>query len=154
MTDWVELGEWASCFCGGKVAGQADPKTCTIKVGAKCRCEACGAEGKTILNPAVAWTSKPDRVMWVQGETLWHRSVEADGLRVLCGAGIPGAPMVVRESNNSTPTRGTRCPLCEEIAGKWETVGAPARRDDGMGRPPEGEGPKLKSPSVYLKEEP
>lgn len=53
-------------------------------------------------------------VIWVQEHhrNLWHWSKDADGLRVLCGEQIPGAPAVTRKMDKWDPIGTHQCPAC------------------------------------------
>lgn len=65
--------------------------------------------------PKEVYTAKePADVVWVQGHlrNLWHWSADKDGLEVLCGMQIPGAPAVTREMDEWDPPGMNQCPAC------------------------------------------
>jgi hypothetical protein len=90
-TDTVEAGVEAAIAhadgCGGRVE--------------VVECEAPAAKP----SPRAAWVRDHDR------PNVWHRSADADGSRAVCGAAIPGSPLVVREGDEAPPT-AARCWRC------------------------------------------
>lgn len=58
----------------------------------------------------------PDDALWIKDHStqLWH-CASHDDYHVLCGAPVPGAPLVIRRADEETPPAESVCKECVAI---------------------------------------